>query len=101
MGPAFEQDAVNVLEERDEVAHGAASDKPIRHTRRLSDQVLIAFHHACDISDLEVAERLLKLVEIMLLRRAVDADRNIRRNSEGLVAAHERLWHLRHPAVYQ
>ena len=34
-----------------------------RHTRRLSDKILIAFHQACDWEDFEVAERLLKVVE--------------------------------------
>ena len=30
-----------------------------RYSRRLSDKILIAFHHACDQSDFEVAEQLL------------------------------------------
>jgi hypothetical protein len=67
-----------------------------RYVRRLSDKVLIAFHHACDQSDFEVAMRLLQLLEMMLTRRPLNADRAGRRNVEGLVAAHERLWHLRH-----
>lgn len=70
---------------------------PQRHSRRLSDKVLIAFHHACDQSDLEVAEQLLRTLEMMLTRRATSPDANRRRNIESLVAAHERLWHLRHP----
>ena len=37
-----------------------------RHTRRLSDKILIAFHQACDLADFEVAERLLKVVETVL-----------------------------------
>ena len=37
-----------------------------RHTRRLSDKILIAFHQACDLEDFEVAERLLKVVETVL-----------------------------------
>jgi hypothetical protein len=37
-----------------------------RHTRRLSDKILIAFHLACDQADFEVAERLLKVVEKVL-----------------------------------
>jgi len=70
-----------------------------RHTRRLSDKVLVAFHHACDTSDLEMAGRLLSIFETILTRRSVEVDRNRRRSIEDLVAAHERLWHLRHPAV--
>ena len=29
-----------------------------RHSRRLSDKILIAFHHGCDQGDYEVAERI-------------------------------------------
>ena len=68
-----------------------------RHSRRLSDKILIAFHHACDQADFEVAEQLLRTLEMMMTRRAVVPDSNRRRNMESLVAAHERLWHLRHP----
>jgi hypothetical protein len=77
---------------------GGASSPP-RHTRRLSDKILIAFHHACDQSDFEVAEQLLRILEMMLTRRPVSPDLNRRKNMESLVAAHERLWLLRHPEV--
>ena len=71
------------------------STHPTRHSRRLSDKILVAFHHACDTGDLEVAEQLLSLLEWMLARRTVPPQANRRRNMESLVAAHERLWHLR------
>jgi len=73
-----------------------APDAAPRYTRRLSDKILVAFHQACDQSDLEVAERLLGVLELMLTRRPITPDQQRRRNMEGLVAAHERLWHLRH-----
>lgn len=76
---------------------GRASGGPPRHTRRLSDKILIAFHHACDQGDFEVAEELLRILEMMLTRRPVAPDVNRRKNMESLVAAHERLWLLRHP----
>jgi hypothetical protein len=76
---------------------GRASAGPPRHTRRLSDKILIAFHHACDQGDFEVAEELLRILEMMLTRRPVAPDVNRRKNMESLVAAHERLWLLRHP----
>lgn len=74
-------------------------DAPVlpRHTRRLPDKVLVAFHHACDTADLEAAEHLLRVLELMMSRRPVPGDGNRRRSMESLVAAHERLWHLRHP----
>jgi hypothetical protein len=68
-----------------------------RYSRRLSDKVLIAFHHACDQGDFEVAEQLLHILEMMLTRRPLTPDGTRRRNMESLVAAYERLWHLRHP----
>jgi hypothetical protein len=68
-----------------------------RYTRRLSDKILVAFHHACDQADFEVAEQLLHILEMMLTRRPLTPDGTRRRNMESLVAAHERLWHLRHP----
>ncbi|GGG22046.1 hypothetical protein GCM10010964_07760 [Caldovatus sediminis] len=80
---------------RDTARAGASS--PPRYTRRLSDKILIAFHHACDQGDFEVAEELLRILEMMLTRRPVSPDLNRRKNMESLVAAHERLWLLRHP----
>jgi hypothetical protein len=68
-----------------------------RYTRRLSDKVLVAFHQACDEHDFGVAKGLLTVLEIALIHEPTDANR--RRDGEGLVAAHERLWHLRHPAL--
>jgi hypothetical protein len=68
-----------------------------RYSRRLSDKILIAFHHACDQGDYEIAEQLLHILENMLTRPAVPVDANRRKSIESLVAAHERLWHLRHP----
>jgi hypothetical protein len=75
----------------------APGSAPQRYTRRLSDKVLVAFHHACDQGDFEVAEHLLHVLEMMLTRRPLTPDGTRRRNMESLVAAHERLWHLRHP----
>ena len=68
-----------------------------RYSRRLSDKILLAFHHACDQGDYEIAEQLLRILEAMLTRRTVPPDANRRKSIESLVAAHERLWHLRHP----
>ena len=69
----------------------------LRYSRRLSDKILIAFHHACDQADYDIAEQLLHILENMLSRRTVAPDANRRKSIESLVAAHERLWHLRHP----
>lgn len=86
---------VSQLEE--ETGREAGAGGAPRYSRRLSDKVLIAFHHACDQADFEVAEQLLHILEMMLTRRPLTPDGTRRRNMESLVAAHERLWHLRHP----
>lgn len=76
---------------------GSQTGIPIRrHTRRLEDKLLVAFHHACDVADTEVARHVLQILELMLSRKTAQPDPNRRRNMEGLVAAHERLWNLRH-----
>ena len=68
-----------------------------RQTRRLPDKILVAFHHACDLADLEVAEALLRTIELILTRRPIQPGFGRRRDMETLVAAHERLWLLRYP----
>jgi hypothetical protein len=83
----------------DETGREGASTGAPRYTRRLSDKILIAFHHACDQADFEAAEQLLHVLEMMLTRRPLTPDGTRRRNMESLVAAHERLWHLRHPLL--
>jgi hypothetical protein len=85
----------------DEVGREAGPTGAPRYSRRLSDKILIAFHHACDQADFEVAEQLLHVLEMMLTRRPLTPDGTRRRNMESLVAAHERLWHLRHPTTDQ
>jgi hypothetical protein len=67
--------------------------------RRLTDEVLLAFHYACDHEDTVIARRLLNVLEFMNARapdRLIVADRRAR---DGLVAAHERFWPLRHLAL--
>jgi hypothetical protein len=88
---------VAVSQSEDDIGRDVAPGGAPRYSRRLSDKILIAFHHACDQADFEVAEQLLHILEMMLTRRPVTPDGTRRRNMESLVAAHERLWHLRHP----
>ena len=91
-GPAVVPDpAASDSEPQRDVNPGAP-----RYSRRLSDKILIAFHHACDQADFEIADQLLKVLEGLLTRRPLNPDSNRRRSMESLVAAHERLWHLRH-----
>jgi hypothetical protein len=68
-----------------------------RYTRRLSDKILIAFHQGCDQADVEVARRLLDILDVMVQRSPVGREGGERRIKESLVAAHERLWQMQHP----
>ena len=68
-----------------------------RYTRRLSDKIMIAFDHACDEADFEVAGQLLSILETMMTRPPQTASRDRRRAMEILIASHERLWVLKHP----
>jgi len=99
-GAGTAEQTANQVEEDAGREHSGGSGVP-RYSRRLSDKILIAFHHACDQGDFEVAEQLLHILEMMLTRRPLTPDGTRRRNMESLVAAHERLWHLRHPQTDQ
>jgi hypothetical protein len=68
-----------------------------RQKRRLSDKILSAFHQACDQEDIVVAWELLHLLDAMAMQWTGDASGQQRRRRDTLVAAHERLWVLRHP----
>jgi len=97
--PAEGAAEVSVSEIGDNTLEAPPAVATPRYSRRLSDKILIAFHHACDQADLEVAEQVLHVLEMMLTRRPLTPDVGRRRNMESLVAAHERLWHLRHPGT--
>jgi hypothetical protein len=75
----------------------ASQERAPNRRRRLSDRVLVAFHFACDQRDFEVAARLLRILERMALRPSSPGYAARRTEVEPLVAAHERLWTLRHP----
>jgi hypothetical protein len=71
---------------------------PPRYSRRLSDKILLAVHHSCDQGDIEVAWRLLNILDVMARRSPTNLEGGERRRmKDNLVAAHERLWEMRHP----
>jgi hypothetical protein len=70
-----------------------------RYSRRLSDKILIAFHHACDQREIATAGQLLDVVEFIFRRNTNLPPGSERRAAESLIAAHERLWQLRHPLL--
>lgn len=79
-----------------------------RQHRRLPERILVAVHQACDLVDLEVAASLLQILEVVLLQHGgtqpgsqslgpySGSHAASRRSLEGMIAAYERLWHLRH-----
>jgi hypothetical protein len=84
-----------------ESSYGLFAEPEPRYTRRLSDKILIAFHNACDEKDLDVAMRLLDVLESTTRRSHTLPTTADRRVKESLVAAYERLWHLRRPETDQ
>src|ERR1700722_18486685 len=78
-----------VTDESDEQRRPA----PQRYSRRLSDKILIAVHHSCDQGDIEIAWRLLDVLDVIARRSPTNLEGGERRRiKDGLVAAHERLW---------
>ena len=67
-----------------------------KRSRRLSDKILTTFHAACDVREFQVARQLLATLEWLMMRSGFKSPLDRRRNTEALVAAHERLWNLRH-----
>ncbi len=84
------------MSDTDDLGRESQTGTAPRYMRRLSDKILIAFHHACDDADFEIAGQLLQTLEVLIMRRPLTPDSSRRRGMENLVAAHERLWHLRH-----
>lgn len=68
-----------------------------RSRRGAADRILTAVHAACDQGELDIAWHLLRALEPLVTRRPQPSTASQRRLQEALVAAHERLWHLRHP----
>jgi hypothetical protein len=71
---------------------------PVTHfqppSRRMSDKIMIAFDHACEQNDLEVAAVLLIEYERVVTRVPIALGMDRRREMENLISAHGRLWEL-------
>ncbi|WP_158805823.1 hypothetical protein [Acidisoma sp. L85] len=67
-----------------------------RGNRRLSDKILLAFHQACDQHNFPVALKLLHILETMVSATSRSREIDFRKSVNLVVAAHERLWHIRH-----
>ena len=71
---------------------------PVPLPRRLSDKLLAAFDQACDQGHVEVAELLLKSIEIVLTVEAAPAARERRTHLGPVIEAFGRLKALREKA---
>lgn len=75
---------------------GATDERVLRimsGSRRLHSILLVAVHRACDNHNFDLAYRLLRIDEELIVAEADPRQR--RRDAVDLVAAHERLWYLR------
>jgi len=79
-----------------EAVSGELRAAPRRPKRAVFDEILIAFHYACDLRDYDVAKRLLLTVESALRAQESQPGFNRKRALDTLLAAHERLWTLTH-----
>jgi hypothetical protein len=73
-----------------------SAQRTMKGKRRLWDHVLGAFHSACDDGNLAAAADLLGILSLMVRRGDPRGRPDRRNNGLPLIAAHERLWSLRH-----
>jgi len=78
------------------LAFGPMDQTPPR--RRLSDKILAAFEQACDRGELDVAELLVKALEVTLTRVGGHGQTDRRRDMTPLAEAFSRLDSLREQA---
>jgi hypothetical protein len=74
-------------------------DAPATSERRqkttLFHRILLTFHDACDTRDIEIAMRLLKILEALATASDAAVPQDRTRALRELVAANERLWAIR------
>jgi hypothetical protein len=71
----------------------------VERARRLSDKILSAFDQACEQKQIEVAEHLLRALEICLTRHGGRGKEDKRGELGPVVEAYARLEALRRPAL--
>ena len=75
-----------------------ATAEALKYRRRLTDKILIAFHHACEEREFVTADQLLRTLEALLDRRTAHPSQDRRKVIESLVGAHFRLLELKQEA---
>jgi len=79
----------------DEIQASPATVEALKYGRRLSDKVLIAFHHACDKRDILTAEDLLATLGRLIARPMLDEVHDRRKIAETQADANYRLWDIK------
>jgi hypothetical protein len=72
-----------------------ATAEALKYGRRLSDKLLIAFHHACDKRDIPTAEDLLGVLDRYIARPILTEGHDRRKVVETLADANYRLWDIK------
>jgi hypothetical protein len=88
------------LEEQQDPTPILSHETMPRNNRRLSDKILLAFHQACDQHNFPVALELIHILETMVSATPRSRGIEFRKSVNLVVAAHERLWHIRHAEDY-
>jgi len=97
------QEATSLMQASQDEAATTAWVAPVArvpsYSRRLSSQIAGALDEACKHGDLEVAKRLVRILEMKLARRPPDPlGSERRRDMETVVAAYAWLWSVRNSA---
>ena len=92
---------VMIMDQSSEPRHSPAASPcgqavATRQRKDVANDILNAFHFACDIKDLEIAKRLLAALETLVADRSNSPGFDKQRALASIVAAYERLWALRH-----
>ena len=97
--PLWLWEAVMVAENSDFPTGGVPRAKGLQAAcarMKIADDILHAFHFACDTKDFLVADSLLQVLESLLVKRVFEPPATQATELALFVAAHERLWTLRH-----
>jgi hypothetical protein len=81
--------------EQAESSLGLAGSNAANRRPCLGDELLLAFHRACDDRELEVADYILDVVKFMARLSSETTGDGSFQDGKKLVAADERLWQLR------
>jgi uncharacterized membrane-anchored protein len=79
----------------DKTQASPSTAEALKYGRRLSDKILIAFHHACDAEDISTAEELLGTLGRLIARPVLTETYDRRKIAETQADANYRLWDLK------